>query len=203
MASRGCRGPRRSTSVAPASRAPPRAPAARSHAASVVTIEDRTRRARLEEARGRRRPQPRVEHDAGQRPLAIDVARGQQRIVDEHRLGPHCNRIDLAANALRVTVRVVRGHRGARAGRRGNASVEAHRHLQRDERPRQPHVGFEDLVQPPRLGRAHADGHRNAALAQVANPPPATRGLGSSIAATTRAMPASATATAQGPVRPV
>ena len=65
-------------------------------------------------------------------------------------------------------------------------------------------VGHEHLVQAPRLGLADADRRprrRDRAGRRSRGRRP--RGYGSCIAATTRRMPASATATAHGPVRPV
>ena len=92
-----CRSPRRAKSVASGSplrnrlqfrrrpaRSSPRAIGVARHALGRGDDYHRSRVERREHPRRRVHPEPAVEHHARQRPAAMDVARGQQRIVDEN-----------------------------------------------------------------------------------------------------------------------
>ena len=127
------------------------------------------------------------------------------RIVGEQRARSDADRRDLGPHALRVPLRRGAADRRPRARRRGDRAVEAHRDLGDHERP----AARRTLVTNTSL-RRRASASRtptvdlDAALAQVAR----SRGrrpreTDPRIAATTRRTPASATATAHGPVRPV
>ena len=93
---------------------------------------------------------------------------------------------------------------GVRApGCRADAAVDACRRFQDDERPAVADRRQKRLIQPDRCVTAHADDDLDAVLAQRANPRPLTCGNGSSMAATTRRMPAAMIRSVHGPVRPM
>ena len=88
---------------------PPQASAARAVSACIVALEVSITTGPASSVVKRRaeggRPQAPIEHHARQRPVAIDVARRQQRIVHEHRARAHGNRVHQRAPVLHVQVR--------------------------------------------------------------------------------------------------
>ena len=171
----------------------------------VVTTQDRPAVERVAEARRRRHAQPAIEDDA--RSAAAPARRRAPSARDRRR----------GASPIRCRWPRPRPGRAARAaatpapliavrapGRRRDGVVEADRDLGDDERP----AGARRWSRTPRSaaaprprGRRPRPRRRDRAGRRSRGRRP--RGYGSCIAATTRRMPASATATAHGPVRPV
>ena len=58
-----------------------------------------------EHARRRRRAETAIEDDTDERPLSIDAAGRQERIVAENRSDPDADRVDLGPHAVRVPIR--------------------------------------------------------------------------------------------------
>ena len=122
------------------------------------------------------------------RPRAV----GEQAIVGQHRADAGQDGVVIVPQLLHVRARAFAGDPAAIVVRRGDLAVQRDRGLQRHQRPAGAHEVHERLVQLLGLGgelrrRSPPRCRRRAACAK---PSPATSGLGSCIAATTRATPA-------------
>ena len=150
-----------------------------------------------------RQPQRAIEHHAHRRAVRhAGQPAGQQRIIGQHGTdagqhgvvhGPH----QMHAGACRLAG----DRRGVAAGETGFA-VGRDRELEDDLRTALAHAPDMAGVGLPRLVGADPDLTAMPAAAMRRWPSPATCGLGSSSADTTRAMPAAMMASAQGGVRP-
>ena len=158
---------------------------------------------RVENSAGvRRGAQATVEHDPRQGTLAVHLPRRQQRVVGENGPRSDGDRVHLGAEVLHAPIGGRRRELGARARRRGDAAVDARRRLEDDERavPSRTWSGTADSAAAPRRARRRPPPSMPWARS-AAKPRPLTSGNGSSIAATTRLMPAAMIRSVHGPGR--
>ena len=196
LAGQGCGRPRPSE---------PRRAFGRRGACALATDDyDRPGVERREHPGRRRRPQPPIEDDPGQRPRAVGaagVSRGSSvsTVPDPTPIASTSARCRWTRRLAAGPVSRVRVPGAPRAARPGSPPPSGSRAAARSA-----DVGQEHGVLPRRGGPLHADDDLDAGLAQVgAGRAPCTSGLGSSIAITARRMPASTTTRRAGPVRPV
>ena len=122
----------------------------------------------------------------------------EPRIVRQQRIGAGQHHAGASAQALHRRTRGGAGDPLAFPAGHGGAPVQAHRQLDPDERQAMFHALDETDVEFPRLGLEDPLCTAIPACIRRSRPRPATSGLGSCIAATTRATPAPTSASAHG-----
>ena len=132
-----------------------------------------------------------------------DVAHGERGPIGERGAGADHDRLRVGAQLVRVGAGELRREPARRSVGGGDAAVDARRDLGDHERPAGAAVmEVRREIARGRARRRRRPSRRSPRRAAARSPAPATRGSGSSSAATTRVTPAAISASAHGGVRP-